>query len=129
MAIMSFGVNSKNAVALWTTKPNVPLLQVPHPSSRDAKALLDAWRDAVTQLRTIVTKDPDGDAAGPNYGTKFLESDYAPIPRGDLPFGVPPFLGDDSKGRTGHPKQNDSVGRPSPDDGHTLIWTAPRTGP
>jgi hypothetical protein len=28
--------------------------------------LLDSWRAAVTSLRDIVTKDPDGDATRPN---------------------------------------------------------------
>ena len=52
----------------------------------DNKALLDAWRAAVTQLRGVVTPDPDGDAGGANYGSSFRENDYAPIPRRDLPF-------------------------------------------
>ena len=43
-----------------------------------------------------MTPDPDGDNTGPNYGAKFKEADHAAIPRRDLPFGVPAFLGDDS---------------------------------
>jgi hypothetical protein len=39
---------------------------VPHPSSRNAGQLLDEWRNAVDQLRQIVTPDPDGDPSGPN---------------------------------------------------------------
>jgi uracil-DNA glycosylase len=124
-AVVLFGRNAQNAFDLWPGKPSVHAERVPHPSSRDAAALVQQWKAAVTRLRGVVTADPDGAATGPNYGSSFRESDYAPIPRRDLPFGVPPFLGDDHAGRTGHPRRNDSVKRPVPDDGHTLIWTAP----
>jgi hypothetical protein len=72
-----------------------------------------------------VTADSDGHADGPNYGSSFKEADFAAIPKRDLPFGVPDFLGDDAAGRQGHPRHNNSVARPTPDDGHTLIWNAP----
>ena len=64
---------------------------------------------AVARLREKVAQDPDGDAGRPNYGSSFREEDYAPIPRRDLPFGVPDFLGDDSAGRQAHPRHNDAV--------------------
>jgi uracil-DNA glycosylase len=124
-AVVAFGVNAQKAFDHWPGKPSVHVEKVPHPSSRDAGALLSAWHDAVGRLRGIVTPDGDGSATGPNYGSSFRESDYAAVPRRDLPFGVPDFLGDDSAGRTGHPRHNDSVSRPNPDDGRTLIWSAP----
>ena len=88
-------------------------------------ALVQAWHGAIQRLRGEVTPDPDGHADGPNYGSSFKEADYAAIPKRDLPFGVPDFLGDDAAGRQGHPRHNNSVSRPTPDDGHTLIWNAP----
>ncbi len=124
-AIIAFGEMAQAAVALWTPRPNVPLIQVPHPSSRDEKVLLDAWRAAVGQLRGVVTPDADGDNGGANYGASFTEADYAVIPRRDLPFGGPAFLGDDSWVRTSPRGAQNSVERPSPDDGHTLTWHAP----
>lgn len=125
-AVVAFGVNAEKAFALWPGKPGVHLEQIPHPSSHDAAALLSAWHDAIQRLRGIVTPDADGSASGPNYGSSFHESDYDAIPRRDLPFGVPGFLGDDSAGRSGNPRHNDSVKRPSPDDGYTLTWVAPK---
>jgi Uracil DNA glycosylase superfamily len=126
-AIVSFGANAKLAIGQWPGKPaGVPVIQVPHPSSRDAAKLLSEWKTAIATLRNSVTPDPDGDSSLPNYGSTFKESDYAPIPRRDLPFGVPGFLGDDSWGRHAHPRHNDAVSRPSPDDAHTLIWKAPK---
>jgi uracil-DNA glycosylase len=127
-AVIAFGGNAQKALDLWPGKPNAPVERIPHPSSRDSSRLLREWHDAIERLREKVTPDPDGDADGPNYGSSFKETDYASIPRRDLPFGVPDFLGDDSKGRRGHPRRNKCVSRPSPDDGRTLIWIAPKDG-
>lgn len=127
-AVIAFGSNAQKALDLWSHAPNVPVERIPHPSSRDSSKLLRDWKAAIGRLREKVTPDPDGDADGPNYGSSFREADYAPIPRRDLPFGVPEFLGDDSRGRQGHPRHNNCVSRPSPDDGRTLIWIAPKDG-
>jgi len=99
--------------------------KVPHPSSRDAIKLIAEWRSAVTDLRTVVTPDPGGNNSGPNYGDKFTESDYAPIPHDDLPFGMPSWLGDDSLGGQSRPKRRNTVERDAADPPHTLIWRAP----
>jgi hypothetical protein len=128
-AVIAFGANAQGAVDLWASKPNVPIFRVPHPSNHSTKTILDAWRAELPSLRAAVTADPDGDPTLPNYGASFTEADYRPIPRFDLPFGVPDWLGDDHASRTGTPPHNNSVARPTPDDHHTLIWTAPKTGP
>lgn len=124
-AVVAFGANARMAVELWPGRPDVEVVGVPHPSSRDNAALLKAWRAAVERLRAVVTPDPEGDASG-SYGGTFRESDYAAIPRADLPFGVPEFVGDDAWGRAARPRHNNCVRRPVPDDRHTLIWRAPR---
>jgi hypothetical protein len=127
-AVIAFGVNAKDAVKLWPARPSQPpLVEIPHPTSHDEQAMLTAWRQAITNLRQIVTPDPDGTTDGPNYSGSFAESDYAPIPRRDLPFGVPDFLGNDSWARSASPPLRATVNRPSPDDQHTLIWRAPRS--
>jgi hypothetical protein len=123
--IIAFGNNARDAVDLWPGKGNLPVVKVPHPSSHDPVALVNAWRTAIPQLRTIVAPDPDGTNTGPNYGAAITEADYARIPSRDLPFGLPPWMGDDSGGRKATPPQLDSVSRPHPDDRHTLIWKAP----
>ena len=126
-AIIAFGGNAQKAVDLWASRPaGVHVTKIPHPSSRNGPALLTAWKAAITDLRTRVTPDADGNAGLPNYGSSFKESDYARIPPRDLPFGVPSWLGDDSWGRKDHPRHNNSVDRPSPDDKHTLRWIAPK---
>lgn len=121
-AIVAFGGMAQEAVKQWTSKPSVPVKNVPHPSSRDPKALIDAWRAAIDDLRDIVTPDGDGDNSGPNYGTRFQERDYSAVPRGDLPFGAPWFLGDDSWVRNKPGADQNSVDR----SGDTrLLWDAP----
>jgi hypothetical protein len=123
-AVIAFGEMAQRAVGLWATRPAVPLHEVPHPSSRDARRLLDAWRAAVEALRPVVTPD---EPPAPNYGARLAEADHAAIPRRDLPFGAPAFLGDDAWVRARPGGAQNSVERPSPDDGHTLIWHAPRS--
>jgi uracil-DNA glycosylase len=128
-AIVAFGGEAREALALWKPRPNVLALGVPHPSSRDNTRLLNEWRGAVTQLRTVVTPDPDGDATLPNYGSRFRENDYARIPARDLPFGLPAWFGDDAWGRRATPPRRNCVTRPPADIRHTLVWRAPTDTP
>jgi hypothetical protein len=127
LAVIAFGKLAQKAVDLWPGRAGLVIANVPHPSSRIQATLLDSWRAHVTDLRAVVTPDPDGDAAGPNYGATFEEADYAPIPARDLPFGVPAWFGNDAWGRAAVPKHHNSVFRPAPDDRHTLTWIAPTT--
>ena len=128
-AVVAFGGQAQAAVKLWDSMPDVPLVKVPHPSSRDAGVLASKWKAAITQLRGVITPDAGGSASGANYGTGIKEADYARIPPGDLPFGVPAWLGDDHWGRTASPRHNNSVDRPGSDLKHTLIWRAPTNQP
>jgi hypothetical protein len=127
-AIVAFGMNAQAVLDQWD-HPDVPTFRIPHPSNPNTTDLLDAWRDAIQQLRGVVTPDDGGDATGANYGTTFDETDYARIPRHDLPFGMPAWVGDDSWGRTASPRHNNSVARPSTEPDHTLVWTAPSNQP
>lgn len=126
-AVLAFGVQAQRAVSKWPGKGETPVFKLPHPSSHDPAILADAWRSAVSQLRAIVTPDPDGDVTLPNYGAELAEADYAPIPKRDLPFGLPAFVGQDAWLRAQTPPKFASVTRPRPDDRHTLIWAAPRS--
>ena len=106
----------------------MPTFKVPHPSHPKEDVLLESWRTAIPDLRGVVTPDDDGSASGPNYGSTFQESDYHPIPPGDLPFGYPPWIGDDAWGRRASPRHNNCVKRPSKDgktDDNRLVWQAP----
>src|SRR5215211_1751503 len=124
-AVVAFGEQAREALRLWDPPAGIPTFTVPHPSSHDETALLDEWREAIADLRAVVTPDPDGDASPPNYGASFDEPDYAPIPPHDLPFGLPAWFGDDSWVRSSEPSGHNSVSRPSDDPEHTLEWRAP----
>lgn len=126
-AIVAFGYMAKGAVEAWEGKPEVKRLSVvAHPSHHTESVMLDQWRKEIPVLRGAVTPDPDGDNTGPSYGAKFEEADYAAIPRRDLPFGAPDFLGDDAWVRAEPGAGHNSVNRPADDDMHTLIWRAPK---
>lgn len=129
-AVIAFGDVAKKAVKLWDTKGDTPVFETFHPSYHsnavDAeKKMLTDWNRVVLELRQIITPDEDANINLPLYGEKFTEADYAPIPRIDLPFGVPDWFGNDALFRTSSKKMN-SVSRPKPDDRHTLIWKAPK---
>ncbi|WP_426565725.1 uracil-DNA glycosylase family protein [Angustibacter sp. McL0619] len=128
-AVVAFGGQAQAAVQLWQDRPDVPLVEVAHPSSRHEPELVAGWHAAIDTLRSVVTPDDGADPSLPNYVGKVLESDYARIPVRDLPFGVPPWLGDDHAGRTGKPKRRNCADRPSDDLLHTLVWQAPADQP
>jgi uracil-DNA glycosylase len=127
-AIVAFGDNAREALKQWDNAPDLPTVAIPHPSSRNTRALLDRWRAAVTELRAVVTPDPGQDNNARNYGTRFTEADYTRIPPSDLPFGLPDWFGDDRWGRQARPRHNNSVERPTDDLDHTLLWQAPELG-
>lgn len=124
-AIVAFGRNAQVAIDQWQPEPGVPVFKVYHPSYRNQTRLLNSWRGAITQLRAIVTPDPDGSQTTPNYTDHLQDSDYIPIPKYDLPFGFPDWFGDDAWGRAASPRHYNCVNRPAPDDAHTLRWIAP----
>lgn len=124
-AVVAFGENAQAALGLWAGVPQVPVFELPHPSAHDTADLLERWRSALPTIRSAVTPDPDGDNTGPTYGDGFEESDYAAIPRADLPFGLPGWVGDDRWGRLASPPHHNSVHRPAEDPDHTLVWRAP----
>ena len=124
-AVVAFGGNAQAALDLWDDRPDVPVFKVSHPSNHSEQSLLEQWRTAIPDLRSVVTPDEDGSAGGPNYGTTFEESDYRPIPRPDLPFGLPDWVGDDAWGRRATPRHNNCVMRSREDPENTLEWQAP----
>jgi uracil-DNA glycosylase len=127
-AIVAFGTVAQTAVQLWNRKGNIPVFNTFHPSYHSTAAgaeekMLADWNRVVTALREIISPDAGASTSLPLYGKKFAEADYAPIPKIDLPFGFPDWFGDDKSFRK--KRGMNSVGRPKPDDRHTLIWKAP----
>lgn len=124
-AIVAFGGNAHRALDLWDSKPDVPTFKISHPSNHSETNLLNQWRAAIPELRAVISPDLDGSADGPNYGDTFLESDYSPIPKVDLPFGLPDWVGNDAWGRRATPRHHNCAERSRTDKEHTLLWQAP----
>jgi hypothetical protein len=133
-AVVAFGDSAHQAYDLWVAEnpaaAAVPVVKIPHPAAVDRDgsgndSALKKWKKAVTKLRGLVTPDPDGDPAGPNYGAYFTENDYVRIPRRDLPLKAPAYFGDDSWGRAATPQHNNCCKRPSPDDSVSLLLSPP----
>jgi Uracil DNA glycosylase superfamily len=127
-AVIAFGGTAQAALHLWDRAPAVPTFEVPHPSAHDGAALAAAWAAALPACRAAVTPDPDGNQDSPNYGPLITEDDYARIPPGDLPFGVPIWIGDDRWGRTATPRHNNTIARSRDDVDHVMTWQAPDSG-
>ncbi len=123
-AIVAFGSQAHRAVELWDTRPDVPLFEVRHPSSRNPEELADGWRAAITALRGIITPEDPAGHAEPNYGPEVTLADYADIPRGDLPFGTPSFIGRDQP-KKNRPLRDSTVSRKGEDQ---IIWRLPDQG-
>ncbi|RYZ22985.1 MAG: hypothetical protein EOO10_21335 [Chitinophagaceae bacterium] len=127
-AIIAFGAVAQKVVELWPGTAGLTVVNTFHPSYHSPKAgsekkMLEDWNRVVTELRAVVPPDVGVTVDLPLYGSTFAESDYAPVPRFDLPFGLPEWFGDDRWFRSR--RKMNSVSRPSPDDRHTLTWKAP----
>lgn len=87
-AIIAVGSAARHALQQWPGGGAIPIFEVLHPAA-DESAVLASWNDALAGLRATVEPD-DGAAPDPTlYGTTFSPEDEPPIPREDLPFGLP----------------------------------------
>jgi hypothetical protein len=92
-AVLAFGAGAHQAVDLWPKRTGFFIARLTHPTARDDAALLQNWNQWLPQLRQRVTPDPDETPSGQLYGTRFRPGDEVPIPRHDLPFGMPLWMG------------------------------------
>jgi len=108
-AVVSFGGLADAAWNKFVAGPgggaagNIPYQHVPHPTSADGhggtaaeiaaakKALLVKWNAAVQALRLLI-QHPDHNAPWVPYGEDFAPADLMPIPRFDLPAGMPGWM-------------------------------------
>jgi uracil-DNA glycosylase len=110
-AIVAVGKGAEFVLDHWQGAPNIPVVGIVHPAALNESSLLNSWNNALEQLRGIVGPD-DGEQPDPiPYGTAFLPEDMIPVPRYDLPFGMPDWHGDESRGQR--------------DGNKKIVWTAP----
>ncbi len=110
-AVIGVGRGGQHGVETWPGQVGLTSVEITHPAAHDEAALLASWSAALNVLRPIVEAD-DGMTQDPNpYGTTFTDDDHEPIPRHDLPFGIPDWHGVGS-----HAKRDGSK---------KIVWTAP----
>ena len=94
-AVIAVGEAAQTAVEHWDDLQyfGVPVFSVTHPSARgqNVSQVLGNWQRALDDLRVVVRPEVDVDA--PPYRDDITPDDILRIPRGDLPFGVPDWLG------------------------------------
>lgn len=92
-AVISVGRAAKDAVERWPGAAGFTIQAITHPSAQNHAALMANWNDGLAALRPVV--DPEAGVAvnNSNYGNDFTPTDHEPIPRRDLPFGVPEWHG------------------------------------
>jgi uracil-DNA glycosylase len=109
--VIAAGRAAAHAVDHWPGHDAFEVVEIQHPSARDEAALAKSWNRGLRRARTLVTPDRGAAIDPAEYGTAISPGEIEPIPRRDLPFGVPHWMGD---------------GEHAERDGPTrLLWTAP----
>jgi hypothetical protein len=110
-AILAVGRGAQHAVQHWPGHQNMPVFAITHPAAPNEADLLANWNAGLAGLRGVVDAD---DASQPDpvpYGSSFQPQEEVPIPRYDLPFGLPDWHG--------------VGGRSDRDGAKKIIWIAP----
>jgi hypothetical protein len=117
-AVISVGRAATDAIERWPGAAGLTTRAITHPSAHDHAALLTNWNEGLAALRPVVEPEVGLPVDGSNYGTDFTPADHEPIPRRDLPFGVPEWHGIGSHATR--------VKMPNGDTDHKRItWKAP----
>jgi Uracil DNA glycosylase superfamily len=108
--VIAFGGLADGAWQAWKAspaaagRPALPYQHVPHPTSPDSaggtpaeqktaiKAMLQKYNAAIAQLLPAL-QHPDTNTLVAAYGDDFADRDLPPIPQGDLPAGLPGWMG------------------------------------
>ena len=93
--------------------------QMTHPSARNNEALLANWNDGLATLRPVVAAEADAEPDNATYGTDWVDADLEPIPRRDLPFGMPEWHGVGSRATRARRRSDNKT------DHKRIIWKAP----
>jgi len=109
-AVIAFGAGARHAVEHWPGLGDLPFFHLTHPAADD-DFVVPSWNEGLQDLSTTVGPDDDGQPDPTAYAAPLGDETMRPIPRFDVPFGVPDFQ------RTG--------GGHSTRDGNTkIVWTA-----
>ena len=117
-AMVTVGSAARDAAQRWPGSAQLPVQHITHPSALDHASLLANWNAGLAALRSMV--EPEAGAATDNatYGTDWVDADHEPIPRRDLPFGVPGWHGVGSHATRARKPDNST-------DHKRIVWKAP----
>lgn len=117
-AILAVGSAAADALEHWPGLGDIPVCHIAHPSARDPGPLLASWNTGLVTLRSLIDPELGQVPDLIPYGADWMDADEAPIPRRDLPFGVP-----DWHGVGDHATRGTQAGGRS--DPKAIVWTAP----
>ncbi len=117
-AVITVGNAAQDAVQRWPGAAAHAVQHITHPSAQNHAALLTNWNQGLAALRAIVAPEVGVAVDNTNYGNSFTPADHAPIPRRDLPFGVPEWHGVGSHARREKLPSGDT-------DHQRILWKAP----
>ena len=91
--IIAAGAAAQDAVARWQGSVNHIVHNIAHPSARDPDLVADTWNAALLAIRDNLTPQTGAQLDDSLFGSPMTDEDYEPIPRYDLPFGMPEWHG------------------------------------
>lgn len=117
-AVLAVGAAGTDAVERWPNRPDILVCHITHPAARDHAPLLANWNVGLALLAGVVTPEV-GVSPDPNpYANDWTPVDHEPIPRRDLPFGVPEWHGVGDHATRGRHADGKT-------DPKTILWSAP----
>lgn len=116
--IVTIGAAARDAIDRWPRAAGRLRRHITHPSAQDHAATLADWEAGVAALRAVVAPEAGAPPLEAPYGSDWTPADHTPIPRRDLPFGLPEWHGVGS--RADRARLADGTTDP-----RRIVWTAP----
>lgn len=117
-AVITVGNAARDAVERWPGIAGLHVRHITHPSALDHATLLENWNAGLADLRGVVEPEATAEPDPATYGTDWVDADHEPIPRRDLPFGVPDWHGIGSHAERARTADNST-------DHRRILWEAP----
>ncbi|HUF61913.1 MAG TPA: uracil-DNA glycosylase family protein [Verrucomicrobiales bacterium] len=117
-AVVTVGNAAKDAVERWPGSAGLEARHITHPSALDHGPLLANWNEGLIALRNVVKPEAGAVADNAIYGTDWADADHEPVPRRDLPFGMPEWHGLGSRATRARKPDNST-------DHKRIVWAAP----
>lgn len=117
-AVITIGSAARDAVDRWPGAAGRVRRHIMHPSARDNAATLANWNAGVAALRAVVAPEAGAAPLDAPYGDDWTDADHTPIPRRDLPFGLPDWHGVGDRAERARLANGAT-------DPRRIVWTAP----